>query len=305
MSTATSVPDTRNVDNGLLGQPSNSPAPAFPDVGRLGHSRVGRKLARKAWDAYYVDLRQHEGRPAKSGPPIPNSEKRGARSYYSMEQVRLGGRRSGAARRQKAQKRWREVMALRRRGHGIRQIARLVGYSAAWVCKLVKRLLPSQPKPLTEHIHHQPIWAAHGSRTLTLAVLYRRAALQMSNVPGLPPPKRNRLDRPFSQAQSRVIGRRGKGRSAGLLGALGGGSGVAFGLALAACRELAGLPIDEAVRTVNREFGWGQRGPEPGYRQTQEREVSRVRRRTRRQVQRSPRLDTDHFVNGLYGWGQR
>ena len=254
--TPSRLPRGRIVDN----HPPD--APAFPDVDRLGKSRIGKKLFRKAIDRYYSALRRYEGRPAKCGPPIPNSEKHGRRKFYSLEQCRRGGRRSGETRRRKAQKRWREVMTLQRRGFGIRQIARLVGYSAAWVSKLVKRLRPSPPRSLTEHYHHPlsgaappPVWAANGSRLLTLAVLYRRSALQMSNTPGLLPPKRNRLDRQFALAQSRIIGRRGKRPSTGLLGAVGGGSGVALGLALAACRELAALPINEAVRSVNTAFG--------------------------------------------------
>ena len=247
---------SREVD-GRIGHPSNGPA--FPDVDRLGKSRIGRKLHRKALDRYHADRRRYEGRPAKSGPPIPNSEKHGRREFYSLEQCRRGGRRSGEARRRKAAKKWREVCTLRHRGFGIRQIARIVGYSAAWVSKLVKRLWSNPAEALTEHYHHQPtrpLWASHGSRVLTLAVLYRRHSLERASEPGHQRPERNRLDRAFSRSQARIIGRRRKRPSAGLLGAIGGGSGISLGLALAASQELAGLPIDEAVQSVNRAFGW-------------------------------------------------
>ena len=144
------LPQARIVDN----HPPD--APAFPDVDRLGKSRIGKKLLRKALDRYHVERRRYEGCPAKSGPPIPNSEKNGSREFYTLEQARRGGRRSGEARRQKVEKRWREVCTLRRRGFGIRQIARVVGYTAGWVSQLVRRLLPNPARPFTEHYHHQP-----------------------------------------------------------------------------------------------------------------------------------------------------
>ena len=237
--------------------------PTFPDIGSLGRSRIGKKLARKAVDRYFIALRRYEDKPAESGPPIRNSEKLlGRREYYTLAQCRQGGRRSGETRRRKANPRWREVVALRRRGLGIRQISRVVGYTAGWISKLIKRLFLGQPKVFPEHYnhHHQPkpVWATHGSRNLTLAVLYRRYALHALEVAdrrSLLVPERKR-ERQFTLAQARIIGRRSVRPSTGFLGALGKGSGVALGLALAACRELDGLPIAEAVRTVNRQFGW-------------------------------------------------
>ena len=240
--------------------------PTFPDVGT---SRIGKKLIRKAVDAYFVALRRYENRPAKSGPPIRNSEKHGRREFYTLEQVRLGGIRSGATRQRQAQPRWNDVASLRRRGFGIRQIARIVGYSAGWVSRLIKRLFSKQPRVLPEHSFHypvwatrpRPVWATHGSRILTLATLYRRNALQavLHGEHLDDPEERNRRGRQFALSQARIIGRRGKRPSTGLLGALGKGS-VALGMALMACRELDGLPIDEAVITVNREFGWQKKG---------------------------------------------
>ena len=106
-----------------------------------------------------------------------------------------------------------------------------------------------QPKP-------KPVWATHGSRSLTLAVLYRRYALDVADRRSLLVPERRRQERQFTLSQTRIIGRRGVRPSAGFLGALGKGSGVALGLALVACRELDGLPINQAVIAVNREFGW-------------------------------------------------
>ena len=114
MSTHPSLHQQRIVDN----------APTFPDIGNLGRSRVARKLRRKTLDAYYVALRRHQRRPALSGPPIPNSEKKGSRQFYTLEQARRGGRRSGETRRRKAEKKWREVCTLRRRGFGIRHRSR-------------------------------------------------------------------------------------------------------------------------------------------------------------------------------------
>ena len=61
---------------------------------------------------------------------------------------------------------------MRRRGLGIRQIARIVGYSAAWVSKLVRRLLSTPARPLTEHYHHQPQPASGVTRSLCLMLLY-------------------------------------------------------------------------------------------------------------------------------------
>ena len=183
-----------------------------------------------------------------------------------MEQERLGGTRSGATRRRQAQPQWRQVMNLRRRGFGIRQIARIVGYSAGWESKLVKRLFSKQPRVFPEHSFHykprpvwaahpRPVWAAHGSRLLTLAVLYRHyalhAVLQGEHLDDAQ--ERNRRDRQFTLSQARIIGRRGRRPSTGLLGALGKGF---LGMALLACRELDGLPIAEADIAVNREFGW-------------------------------------------------
>ena len=236
--------------------------PIFPNLANLGRSRVGRKLTRKALDAYYVALRRYEARPAMSGPPIPNSEKLlGRREYYTLEQCRRGGHRSGETRRRNAQKRWNDVASLTRRGFGVREISRIVGYSPGWVSKLVKRLVSRLTRVFPEHIHHQPqpqpIWATRGSRTLTLQVLYRRYALQALDALEVsqPAPEQTRRERQFTLAQRRIVGRRGRKPSAGYLGALGKGSGVALGMAFIACRELDGLPINEAVIKVNREFG--------------------------------------------------
>ena len=238
-------------------------APAFPDVARLGKSRIGKKLLRKALDAYYCALRRHEGRPAESGPPIPNSEKNGRREYWTLRQTVYGGRQSGKTRWNRAQPKWRKVETLRRRGFGIRQIARAVGYSAGWVSKLVKRLCPAVRRVFPEHVNHQtheadprPVWSIHGSRVLTLAVLYRRRALDDVIRDGGNVIDRNLHLRQFATAQRRIIGRRGKRRSSGLLGVMGSSSGIALGMALYAQQELHHLPIHRAVQEVNRAFGW-------------------------------------------------
>ena len=100
------------------------------DISRLGKSRIARKLRRKAIDAHLKGRRAAMGEHPKSGPPIPRSEHSGQRQYYTLAQAQHGGRRSGAVRRSKAQRKWNEVLALHKRGFGIRQIARLVSYSA-------------------------------------------------------------------------------------------------------------------------------------------------------------------------------
>ena len=105
--------------------------PTFPDLSRLSpNSHLGRKLRRKAVDAYCVAHRQWQGRPAKSGPPVPNSEKHGRRDFYTLGEAKRGGIKSGVARRNKAAAKWRAVTILAKRGKGVRQIARIVGYSA-------------------------------------------------------------------------------------------------------------------------------------------------------------------------------
>ena len=86
--------------------------PIFPDIAELGKSRIGKKLVRKALDRYYSALRLSDRRAAKSGPPVPHSEKQGRRRFYDLDQCRRGGRRSGEARRRKAEKKWQAVETL-------------------------------------------------------------------------------------------------------------------------------------------------------------------------------------------------
>ena len=130
----------------------NTPdAPAFPDVDHLGKSRIGRKLRRKALDRYHVALRRYEGRPAKSGPPIPNSEKHGHRVFYSVEQCRRGWLRSLQVRRANAQPKHDHCRRLRFAGRLLREISVIVGYSIAHISKIVRgkiRRPSADPSPV-------------------------------------------------------------------------------------------------------------------------------------------------------------
>ena len=242
----------------------NAAPPVYPDVDSLGTSRIGRKLRRKALDAYRVALRRYEGRPAKSGPPIPNSEKHGRREFYSMDQARRGWLRSLQVRQSEAKPKYDQCKRLRFAGRLLREIAEIVGYSIGHVSKIVRGKI-RRPRAASlraaaggdnANANAMPIWAKHGSRTLTLAVLYRGWSLRQSYAPGLSPPEHHHWISLFATNQARIIGRRGKRPSAGYLGALDSTSGIALGMALLAQVELAGLPIEDAVREVNFAFGW-------------------------------------------------
>ena len=240
-------------------------APPYPDIASLGTSRVARKLRRKALDAYFVALRRYQGRPAKSGPPVANSEKRGRRRFYSLDQCRRGGRRSGETRRWKAEKKWREVCTLRRRGFGIRQIARVVGYTAGWVSQLVRRLLPGSGRPFTEHYYHQPQAtdtqarpsyrkASPRSRALSLFLLHSSNLKRL--LQGDPsPPDKARYERLIQSYRRRIVKYLAKIHEAAP-----GPKGVAETATLAMGfqyqRALSGMPIDKATRMLNSDFGW-------------------------------------------------
>ena len=76
--------------------------------------------------------------PPKSGPPIPGSN---PRSYYTLEQARIGGIRSGDARRFAARNRHAEVRRLHRGGKSQTAIARLTGYSQATVSRILSGII--------------------------------------------------------------------------------------------------------------------------------------------------------------------
>ena len=104
-----------------------SDAPIFPDIFSLGTSRIGKKLTRKAVDAYYVAFRRYDGTLAKSGPPTPNSQKHGRREYLPYFETVKRGVHSGYVRNLRAQPRHNQARRLRAGGSTIKAIAELVG----------------------------------------------------------------------------------------------------------------------------------------------------------------------------------
>ena len=147
------IPDTPTVDNYSGGV--NGPVP--PDLSRFGTSRIGKKLLRKSLDSYYSALRQHEGRPAKSGPPIANSEKHGRREFYTLQQADLGRRKGLETRRRRAAPKHRAAKHyLDHTRLSYRRIGELVGYTAARICQIAKQFRAATVKALNLHIHHQP-----------------------------------------------------------------------------------------------------------------------------------------------------
>ena len=235
---ASKIRMTQNLVYQKAGTVDNRPPNTF------GESRIGRKARRKALDRHFKALRLLEGRPAKSGPPIPNSEKRGHREFYTLEQCRRGGRASGNTRRAKAAKRWREVELLSRRGQGIRQIAAVVGYSPGWVSRLVKRLCGV----FREHIHHRPTAAPPGARTFSLLELYH---WRLSNLLRSTPNRRDRsrLERLKYTTERRILAYVDKVEEAAPVQAV-----LMIKSAVERRRALADVPIAEATRLVNSEF---------------------------------------------------
>ena len=119
---------------------------SYPDISRFGKSRIGRKLARKAIDAYHKAQRLASGRLAQSGPPIPNSEKHGHREYFTLTQAVKGGVHSGFVRDRRAQPKHNRVRGLRAWGFTIRAIAEIVGYSM----RHVRRILDTPRRTLAQ-----------------------------------------------------------------------------------------------------------------------------------------------------------
>ena len=102
----------------------------------FGKSRIGRKLFRKAVDAWAKATRRTN---PISGPPIPNSEKHGGRRFYTLRQAQLGGYHSGDRRRANALPTWLEMYRLRCLGLSLRAIARQVGRHASTVYRVLLR----------------------------------------------------------------------------------------------------------------------------------------------------------------------
>ena len=100
-------------------------------------SRTGRKSLRLTFDADCRRLRRESGVPARTGPPIPGSERTGHRRFYTLEQCRCGGRHSGIARRDQAMPRWKQIQTLHYRRFSLRAIACRVGLSLSQVHRVV------------------------------------------------------------------------------------------------------------------------------------------------------------------------
>ena len=100
-------------------------------------SRTGRKSLRKSFDADCQRLRREAGVPARTGPPIPGSERGGHRRFYTLTQCRRGGRLSGIARRDQAMTRWQQIQQLNYRRFSLRAIALRVGLGHAQVGRVV------------------------------------------------------------------------------------------------------------------------------------------------------------------------
>ena len=100
-------------------------------------SRTGRKSLRKSFDADCRRLRREAGAPARTGPPIPGSEKTGHRRFYTLEQQRRGTYLSGISRKDQATPTWERIQQLHYRRCSIRAIARQVGLSSSQVHRVI------------------------------------------------------------------------------------------------------------------------------------------------------------------------
>ena len=100
-------------------------------------SRTGRKSMRKSFDADCRRLRREAGAPARTGPPIPGSEKTGHRRFYTLEQQQRGTYLSGISRKDQATPTWERIQQLHYRRCSIRAIARQVGLSGSQVHRVI------------------------------------------------------------------------------------------------------------------------------------------------------------------------
>ena len=114
----------------LTDQPSQPPQ--FPHLTRFGNSGQGRRRA--ALDAYHLAMRRYTGRQ-----PIPGTQ---PCRYYTLEQSRIGGIRSGVPRRFQARAQHEEGRSLRIQGRSLQGIARVVGYHASTVSRISNGLIP-------------------------------------------------------------------------------------------------------------------------------------------------------------------
>ena len=119
--------------NGTLSNLTNIPELPI----RRPTSRTGRKSLRKTFDADCRRLRREAGAPARTGPPIPGSEKTGHRRFYTLEQQRRGTYLSGISRKDQAAPTWERIQQLHYRRCSIRAIARQVGLSSSQVHRVI------------------------------------------------------------------------------------------------------------------------------------------------------------------------
>ena len=251
MSTHTSLHQRRIVDN----------APAFPDLSGLGRSRVGRKLARKAIDGYYVTLRRHQRRPALSGPPIVNSEKAGHRRYYTLQQCDYGRRKGLETRRRKAAPKHKAVDHLLNHTHySYRRIGELVGYTGARICQLAKQFRSAAVEALNLHINHQTqdsdTSVSPAPRNLTLMLLYSHQLIGLLQDPR-PLPVQTRYEGLLYAYQKGSYKARLKQYISALHHRVSPEAAtVALAEAFEIAEKLSQEPIDKAVRKLNKSFGW-------------------------------------------------
>ena len=253
MSSPTSLHESRIVDN--------QDAPVVPNRSHFGRSRVGRKALRKVLDAYHVALRRHEGRPAKSGPPIPNSEKHGRRSFYTLHQADYGRRKGLETRRRRAAPKRRAVQHyLDFTRLSYRRIGELVGYTGARICQLAKEFRAATVKVLNLHVHHQPpasdTPAPTSPRNLTLMLLYSNQIINLLK-DSRPLPVKTRYEGLLYAYQKGSYKARLKQYISALHHRVSPEAAtVALAEAFEIAEKLSQEPIDKAVRKLNKSFGW-------------------------------------------------
>ena len=141
-------------------------------------SRVGKKSLRKSFDSDCRRLRKESRVPARTGPPIPGSERTGHRRFYTLDQCRRGARLSGIARRDQAMPRWEQIQALHYRRHSLRDISRQVEVSVAQVHRVVAGRLWRRDEERKRTPSRVVVYSACGTpriwaRVLALNAVYR------------------------------------------------------------------------------------------------------------------------------------
>ena len=217
---------------------------------RAPTSRTGRKALRKSFDADCRRLRRESGAPARTGPPVPNSERQGHRRFYSLEQCRRGARLSGIARRDQAMPRWAKIQALHYKRYSTRSIARQVGMSHSQVHRVVTMRLwtgegPQQTPPPLVVVNSARGTPLPWSRVLALGAVYLSRWKSADKMLEL-----------FSQRQRAYVG--GIERN--------GGPDYAAAIVGATkdyVQTLAHMDVALAVRTVNEDSGYYRKGIHP------------------------------------------